>query len=83
MLAAPLTYVRNSQTSALHYNQQIMSRMVPYTGALPPFYAPPAHAAPYLQPHMFNYYAHPVRENQKISKNHKYFSSKISRLLVL
>ena len=57
MVAAPLTYVRSSQTSALSYNQQILNRMVPFTGTLPSYYAPPSAAAQaqaqYIQPPMY------------------------------
>jgi len=57
MVAAPLTYVRSSQTSALSYNQQILNRMVPFTGTLPSYYAPASAAAQaqaqYIQPPMY------------------------------
>ena len=39
MIAPPMTYVRNSQASAMNYNQQIMRQMVPFSGTLPSYYA--------------------------------------------
>ena len=41
----PYTYVRNCQTTASQYNNQIMRNMVSYSGGFPQYYTTPhAHA---------------------------------------
>ena len=39
----PYTYVRNCQTTASQYNNQIMRQMIPFSGTISPYYTAAAH----------------------------------------
>lgn len=62
-LVPPYTYVRNCQTTASQYNNQIMRQMIPFGGAIPPYYTQPQlpHTAYHaLQYQQLQHYQQPV-----------------------